>query len=34
MIRAEFETDAQLVAMALNNPKADFSTESSIIEEP
>jgi ribonuclease HI len=33
VIRVEFETDAQLLAMALNNPMPDFSSESSIIQD-
>jgi hypothetical protein len=33
VIRVEFETDAQLLAMALNNPMPYFSSESSIIQD-
>ena len=33
VIRAVFETDAQLLAMALNSTKADFSSEAAIIED-
>ena len=33
VIRAEFETDAQLLAMALNNRRVDFSSEAVIIED-
>jgi hypothetical protein len=33
VIRAEFETDAQLLAMALSSWKPDYSTEPAIIED-
>jgi hypothetical protein len=33
VIRAEFETDAQLLAAALSSRKADFSREATIIED-
>jgi hypothetical protein len=33
VIKAEFETDAQLLAAALSSRKADFSREAPIIED-
>ena len=33
VIRAVFETDTQLLAMALNSTKADFSSEAAVIED-
>jgi hypothetical protein len=33
VIRAEFETDAQLMAMALSSRRPDFSTEAAVIED-